>query len=115
MTDLVLSPMVTVILNILASALVSKGVIDEASRDTLVQLANNILAGLITVVVALFSIHKIVDLKKHEVTSNATTQSNASGTTTTISVPVATQENNSAIDLTTSTNPVSETPPTPQP
>ncbi len=67
--DVAFSPMVTVVLNIIAGALVSKGVLDAHSKDAFVILANNVIAGFITVSISLYSIFKVVDLKKHQITT----------------------------------------------
>jgi hypothetical protein len=70
--ELVGSPIVTMVLNIVAAFLISKGILDIRYRETFIQLANNAIAGIVTVSVALYSIFKMVDLQKHKIT--ATTQ-----------------------------------------
>lgn len=66
--DLPLTPIVTVMLNIIASFLVSKGILDNSTKDTFIQLANNIISGIMTIIIAVYSINKIVDLNKHKMT-----------------------------------------------
>lgn len=86
------SPIVTIVLNIIAGALVAKGVLDTNSRDTFIQLTDNVIAGLVTLGIGVFSISKMVDLHKHKISNMPSTQS----TTTSIqpmgsaTVPVST-------------------------
>lgn len=94
------SPIVTIILNIIAGALVAKGVLDTNSRDTFIQLTDNVIAGLVTAGIAIFSISKMVDLHKHKISNQPSTQS----TTTTIQ-PVP------PVEVPVSTQPVSQTAP----
>lgn len=64
--DIVASPFITVILNMVASVLVSRGILDSHSVVAFVQLGNNLIAGVMTVSVAIYSIYKMVDLQKHK-------------------------------------------------
>jgi len=66
--DVITSPLITVILNLVASVLVSKGILDSHSSVAFVQEGNNLIAGLTTTVVALYTLYKSFDLAKHKVT-----------------------------------------------
>lgn len=70
--DFVGSPIVTMVLNIIAAGLVSHGILDSQAKDQFVQLLNNLIAAVITAAVAFYSIFKVVDLHKHKITSAAT-------------------------------------------
>jgi len=87
--DTALSPIVTVILNLVAGVLVSKGIIDSHSAAAFVQLANNILAALITIGLGVYSIYKTVEMYKHKISvASQTTTSTTS--TPAIAMTVAT-------------------------
>lgn len=67
--DAFISPFVTILANIIADILVSKGIIDAGSKQTVIQSVNTIVAGLMTVVVAVVTVVKAVDLAKHKITA----------------------------------------------
>ena len=72
--DLITSPFVTVILNIVASVLISWGILDSHSAVALVQFGNNFIAGATTVIVSGYSIYKVVELRKHEISTTTPSQ-----------------------------------------
>lgn len=66
--DALASPLITVLANVVADLLVSKGIIDTGSKVAVIQLINNGIAGLMTLGVAVYSMYKVVELKKHQLT-----------------------------------------------
>lgn len=82
--DLPLSPIITIILNIIASFLVSKGILDTNTKNMFVMLVNNAISGLMTVGIAVYSIYKIVDLHKHKISVSLPASTPSSATTTTV-------------------------------
>lgn len=78
MGDLALSPILTVILNVAASFLVSKGILDIASKETFIETMKAVLAAVTTITVSVYSIYKMVELHKH----NATIRNTPAPTTT---------------------------------
>lgn len=85
--DAITSPLVTVVLNLVASVLVSKGILDSKSSVAFVQLGNSVIVGITTALVAIWSIYKMVDLKKHQISAN--TQIVKNGQVVTISQPAS--------------------------
>lgn len=67
--DVIASPFVTAILNIVATALIAHGILDIKYKDTFIQLGNTMFAGLITAMVSIYSIYKMVDLHKHAISN----------------------------------------------
>lgn len=63
----VFSPLITMVLNIVAAFLVSKGILDTHSQLMFVQVGDNIIAAMVTVLLGGYSIYKMVDLKKHQI------------------------------------------------
>lgn len=105
--DIIASPIVTVILNMVASFLVSKGILDSHSSVAFVQVGNSLIAGLMTTGVAVVSIYKMVDLKKHQITaSNLTGQQQISQQNPTVFTRVPDNQSGQPI----STQPMSEQP-----
>jgi len=72
MGDLALSPILTVILNVTASFLVSKGILDIASKETFIETMKAVLAAVTTITVSVYSIYKMVELHKHNATMRNT-------------------------------------------
>ncbi len=66
--DVIASPIITVVLNLIASFLVSRGILDSHSTFAFIQYGNSLIAGIMTTWVGLYSIYKIVELKKHQLT-----------------------------------------------
>jgi hypothetical protein len=89
--DLIASPMTTIILNLVAQVLVSRGVLDVSYRDQFIQIANSSIAAGATLIIGLYSIYKMIDLKKHQLTVNAAATKDATTATTTITTPVKTE------------------------
>lgn len=83
--DIIASPIITVILNLLASALIARGILDSHSAVAFIQFGNNAIAGIMTFGVAIYSIYKMVDLKKHGMTL-ASTVPTATKTETVVTV-----------------------------
>lgn len=73
--DAFISPFITILANIIADVLVSKGIIDAGSKQVVIQNVNTIAAALMTMVVAVVTVIKAVDLAKHKITASASTQS----------------------------------------
>ncbi|HEX9060866.1 MAG TPA: hypothetical protein VF941_11860 [Clostridia bacterium] len=73
--DVIASPIITVVLNLVANILIAKGILDSRSAVSFVQFGNNAIAGLMTFGVGVYSIYKMIELKKHQITTNAKTAS----------------------------------------
>jgi len=80
--DVWFSPLATAVLNIIASFLVAKGILDQGTKEMFVQTMNNMLAAFVTVGIGGYSIYKMVDLHKHKLTLTMTPQGNGASTTT---------------------------------
>lgn len=88
--DVIASPLITAVLNLIASVLVAKGILDSKSAADFVQFGNSAFASLMTFGVAVYSIYKVVELKKHQL--NISTQAPTATTTEkiiTISQPIS--------------------------
>lgn len=66
--DAIASPLITVLANVIADILVSKGIIDSSSKVALIQVMNNSMASAMTLGVAVYSVYKVVELQKHKIT-----------------------------------------------
>lgn len=64
--EAIASPLLTAILNVIASILVSQGILDTHSAAAFVQLGNVAFASIMTLGVTVYSMYKIVELKKHQ-------------------------------------------------
>ena len=65
--DVLVSPIITAVLNIIAAMLVSWGILQSKDINMFISLGNNIIASVTTVLVACYSIYKIVDLHKAKI------------------------------------------------
>ena len=74
--DAIISPFTTVLLNMVASLLVARGILDNNNVASFVQLGNTIVAGIMTLGVAIYSIYKMVDLQKHKISSASSSSVN---------------------------------------
>jgi hypothetical protein len=99
--DIVASPVLTIVLNLVATSLVSKGILDASQKEATIQLLNNVIAALMTVLVGGYSIYKMVDLHKHKLT--IASQSATGSTSVTMTGP------NSPVVPPVETAPVSQT------
>lgn len=98
--DVIASPLVTVVLNLVASVLVARGILDSHSTVAFVQTGNNLIAGIVTVWIGVYSIYKMVELKKHQLTlANQAPTATKTESIVTISQPIS---------QTTSTNPTGQ-------
>lgn len=70
--DILTSPLVTVILNLIAQVLVSKGILDSRSTIAFVQIGNSLIAGMTTMIVAVVSIHKMFNYHQVKLTTPST-------------------------------------------
>jgi hypothetical protein len=69
--DFVASPIFTIIINIIAQGLVSRGILDQSTKDVFVQTVNNTLVATGSAVIGIYSIYKIIELHKHKITITA--------------------------------------------
>lgn len=74
--DVIASPIITVILNLIANILVAKGILDSHNAVAFVQFGNNAVAGLMTFGIGVYSIYKMIELKKHQLSTTTQTISN---------------------------------------
>ena len=74
--DVLGSPILTVVLNLIANMLVARGILDSHSAVAFVQFGNNAVAGLMTFGIGVYSIYKMIELKKHQISSSTVTVSN---------------------------------------
>lgn len=67
-------PFLIIVLNLLASSLAAQGILDVESKDEFINLADTIIAALMTLGVAVYSISKTIDLHKHSLKIKSTEQ-----------------------------------------
>lgn len=66
--DVIASPLITVLANVVADLLVSKGIIDSGSKLAVIQTINNSMAAVMTLGIGVYSTYKMVELQKHKAT-----------------------------------------------